>query len=323
MVCGLTSVQGARFPLPPISIPNQQAQAMSTQTTPTAVAIRSFQYTRLIDGKPVPQKSIEQALNADSAVPLKGQTWLFVSPHDDDLSIGAGLLMQAAVDAGVNVECLIVTDGCLGYCQPEQQDDIVNIRHGETIKSFKLLGIEEAQLQFLGFPDGGLTKFIGRRKAEADEPTIKEYTGLQNAFTYWLRELRPTRLFVPTKTDLHPDHQITHNELMISIFHASGKIWPELVHHLNIDNEPFEVPKVSELAVYCDFIDNPHLEIIGNDAAFDKKLDSIAEYKSQLQIAQMVEGMREAGAYEYVRDVEFRLYNAERYRELFKTNHEH
>jgi LmbE family N-acetylglucosaminyl deacetylase len=285
---------------------------MTTQTTKPSVATKSFTYTRLVDAKPVRQETIEDALNSGNETPLTEQTWLFVSPHDDDLCIGAGLLMQAAVAAGVDVECLIVTDGCLGYCKPEQESDIINIRLKETIDSFKVFDIAEKQLKFLGFPDGGLTQYIGRRKAQDNDPNIKDYTGLQNAFTYWLRELRPTRLFVPTKTDLHPDHQITHNELMISLFHASGKIWPEL-------GDPLTVPKVSELAVYCDFIDNPHLEIIGNEAAFEAKLESIAAYQSQLQIAEMVDGVRKAGAYEYVRDVEFRLYSADRYRELFRT----
>jgi LmbE family N-acetylglucosaminyl deacetylase len=285
---------------------------MATQTHTTS-GTRTFQYTRLIEDQPVRQQSIEDALNADGTLPLSEQSWLFVSPHDDDLCIGAGLLMQAAVDAGVDVQCLIVTDGCLGYCLPEQEANIADIRWKETIESFESLGIAKDHLKFLGFPDGGLTKYIGRRKAESNDPEIKGFTGLQNAFTFWLRELRPTRLFVPTKTDLHPDHQITHNELMISLFHASGKIWPEL-------GDPLNVPKVSELAVYCDFIDNPHLEIIGNDAAFETKLASIAAYQSQLQIAEMVDGVRKAGAFEYVRDVEFRLYSADRYRDLFKTN---
>ena len=286
---------------------------MTTQTTATHVATRSFRYTRLIGGKPVRQLSIEDALNAGTETSLDRQTWLFVSPHDDDLCIGAGLLMQAAVDAGVDVECLVVTDGCLGYCLPQQQSEIITIRQQETVDSFLSLGVSADQVRFLGFPDGGLTKFIGRRKAECGEPAIEGFTGLQNAFTFWLRDLRPTRVFVPTKTDLHPDHQITHNELMISLFHASGKIWPEL-------GDPLTVPKVSELAVYCDFIDDPHLEIIGNEAAFDTKLESIAAYQSQLQIAEMVAGLRKAGPYEYVRDVEFRLYSADRYRDLFRLN---
>lgn len=241
---------------------------------------------------------------------LKNSTWMFVSPHDDDLCIGAGLLMQAAVHAGVEVQVVIVTDGCLGYCGSEQKDDIIEIRRDETLRSFEVLGIPNDHVNFLGFPDGGLTRFIGRRPAADGEPTVGEYTGLQNAFTHSLRELRPSRVFVPTKMDLHPDHQITHNELMISLFHASGKIWPEL-------GDPLDVPLVHEMAVYCDFPADPNLEIVGNNSAFEVKLESIMAYESQLQIAELVQRIREDGPYEYIRDVEFQLYSPRRYRSLF------
>lgn len=243
---------------------------------------------------------------------LAGECWLFVSPHDDDLAIGAGLLMQAAVKDGVDVQIAIVTDGCLGYCRASQQADIIKIRHRETVDSFEMLGIEAERLTFLGFPDGGLTQFIGRRKAVSGEPTIAGYTGLQNSFTHYLRELRPVRVFVPTRTDLHPDHQITYNELMISLFHASGKIWPEL-------GDPLPLPEVHELAIYCDFPSSPHLEIKADAEAFKRKLDSIKAYRSQLQIAELVKSQRKGGPFEYIRDVSFRLYSPTSYRSLFEV----
>ena len=275
--------------------------------TETRTDTRTFQFTRLVHDRPEPQDSFESAFDGTADGPV---CWMFVSPHDDDLCIGSGLLIQAAAQAGVDVQCVIVTDGCLGYCAPSQEAEIIEIRREETLRSFEILGVPESQVTFLGFPDGGLTRYIGRRPAIDGEPTTAGYTGLQNAFTHGLRELRPTRVFVPTRMDLHPDHQITHNELMISLFHASGKIWPEL-------GDPLEVPRVHEMAVYCDFPENPHLEIIGNEAAFEAKLDSILAYKSQLQIAELVEQIRSAGPFEYIRDVEFRLYSPQRYRSLF------
>ena len=280
---------------------------MTPQTTQRSVSAGSFQFSRLINGRPQKRSSLVEAMETDE---LKNSTWMFVSPHDDDLCIGAGLLMQAAVQAGVEVQVVIVTDGCLGYCGSEQKDDIIEIRRDETLRSFEVLGIPNDHVNFLGFPDGGLTRFIGRRPAKAGEPTVGEYTGLQNAFTHSLRDLRPSRVFVPTKMDLHPDHQITHNELMISLFHASGKIWPEL-------GDPLDVPLVHEMAVYCDFPADPNLEIVGDNSAFEIKLDSIMAYESQLQIAELVQRIREDGPYEYIRDVEFQLYSPRRYRSLF------
>lgn len=283
--------------------------AMTSQTTRQSVSAGSFQFSRLVDGRPEKQSSLVEAMQTDE---LRNSTWMFVSPHDDDLCIGAGLLMQAAVQAGVEVQVVIVTDGCLGYCGSEQKDDIIQIRRDETIRSFEVLGIPSEQVNFLGFPDGGLTRFIGRRPAQPGEPTVGDYTGLQNAFTHSLREFRPSRVFVPTKMDLHPDHQITHNELMISLFHASGKIWPEL-------GDPLDVPMVHEMAVYCDFPSDPHLEIVGDSSAFEVKLQSILAYESQLQIAELVQRIREDGPYEYIRDVEFQLYSPRRYRSLFSA----
>ena len=280
---------------------------MDSSIERSSVSTSMFRFTRLIDDRPVVQGSLEEAVNES---PLTGRVWMFVAPHDDDLCIGAGLLIQAAVQAGVDVQCVVVTDGCLGYCQADHQDGIVDIRRLETIRSFELLGVREDQITFLGFPDGGLTRFIGRRPAAAGEPAAAGYTGLQNAFTHTLRDLRPTRVFVATQNDLHPDHKITNGELMISLFHASGKIWPEL-------GDPLAVPEVHELAVYCDFPADPQLEVHGDESAFDAKLKSIAAYESQLQIAELVQKIREDGPYEYIRDVEFNLYSPRRYRSLF------
>lgn len=282
---------------------------MKAVSSSAQVATGRFQFTRLVDGVPQRIDSLAKAMGDDRK--LAGECWLFVSPHDDDLAIGAGLLMQAAAEAGVDVQCAIVTDGCLGYCRASQQADIIGIRHRETVESFEMLGVEESHLTFLGFPDGGLTKFIGRRRAVEGEPTIAGFTGLQNSFTHYLRELRPVRVFVPTRTDLHPDHQITYNELMISLFHASGKIWPEL-------GDPLPLPEVHELAIYCDFPSNPHLEIKGDAEAFRCKLDSIRAYRSQLQISELVKSQRKAGPFEYIRDVSFRLYSPTSYRSLFE-----
>ncbi|MDA1165398.1 MAG: PIG-L family deacetylase [Planctomycetota bacterium] len=282
---------------------------MTIKTAFSTVTSGSFSFSRLVDGRPVVCGNLADAMGSEN---LHNDAWMFVSPHDDDLCIGAGLLMQAAVQAGVDVQIVIVTDGCLGYCGSEQKDDIIEIRRLETLRSFEVLGIPGEHVHFLGFPDGGLTKYVGRRKAEVGEPDVGGYTGLQNAFTNSLRELRPSRVFVPTRMDLHPDHQITHNELMISLFHASGKIWPEL-------GDPLDVPFVHEMAVYCDFPTDPNLEVAGDDSAFEVKLQSIAAYASQLQIAELVQRIREDGPYEYIRDVEFRLYSPRRYRSLFSS----
>ena len=58
----------------------------------------SFQFTRVQDGKKQRPSTLRDALGigADAR-----ETWLFVSPHDDDLVIGCGLLTDRGACAGI------------------------------------------------------------------------------------------------------------------------------------------------------------------------------------------------------------------------------
>jgi LmbE family N-acetylglucosaminyl deacetylase len=240
------------------------------------------------------------------------ETWLFACPHDDDIAIGAGLWMKAACDAGVNVHLLAATDGRMGYCSPEEKDTIVETRTAELYESCRILGLDDpAKVHLLGFPDCDLGRYLGRRPAAAGEPQVAGYTGLQNAFVNRLRAIRPDRLFMPSPMDYHPDHQQVYNEMQISIFHANGTIWPEL-------GEPTAVPEVYEMAIYCDFPEPPDLQLRCDDAAFQHKLDAVAAYQSQKQITLLVDKVREAGAYEYLREVNFKFYSSTAYNHLFE-----
>jgi LmbE family N-acetylglucosaminyl deacetylase len=266
-----------------------------------------MKFTRISDGQKQRFDNLKDAVRLEAAK----ETWLFVSPHDDDLVIGAGLWMQAAVKAGVDVQILVVTDGRMGYCTLEQRDHIADIRRKETFKSFGILGVPKENIAYVGYPDGALYTLQGRRHAQPGEAHIEGYVGLQNSFTYHLRRTRPHRVFVPTIADLHPDHQVTNNELRISIFHAAGAIWPEL-------GEPLaDVPKVYELAIYCDFPEAPQLEVQAEASEFETKLKGIATYQSQLQIARIVNGIRNAGPYEYLRELNFKFYSPSNHKQAF------
>lgn len=241
----------------------------------------------------------------------RDERWLFVSPHDDDVIIGGAMLIQWALMNGVSVDVLIVTDGSMGYCTEEQKENIKEIRRKETNAAFALLGIDD--VKWLGFPDGGLRLYQGRRKAQAGEPAqVAGYVGLQNSFTYWFRKLSPTRVFLMAESDYHPDHKVTHEEAVISLFHANNQIWPELGEGRNF------FPAVYELAAYCDFVSPPTIEINGRPEMFEKKLKSISAFSSQEEIiAPLVRILKERGPYEYVREFDFKLYDPQVYRQLF------
>ena len=269
----------------------------------------AFHFTRLVNNRKERYSSLGQVMNNPGG--LDSESWLLVGPHDDDVCLGAGLWLQAARQAGVAVRVLIVTDGRMGYCALEQRERIVQIRQAEALASFEILGLDPAQVTFLGYPDNDLFTRQGRRQARAGEATIAGYTGLQNAFTAHLRQIRPQRAFLPAPSDLHPDHQITYNEFMISVFHAAGAIWPELGQPLSAP------PLVYEMAIYCDFDSPPNLELKADQSALERKLESIAAYRSQAQIEGVVAHIRQSGPYEYLREFVFPQYSPDRYKSRF------
>jgi len=241
-----------------------------------------------------------------------GECWLFVSPHDDDIVIGAGLTLLAGLAEGAQVHAAVATDGSMGYCNLSQRDTVAKVRLAEATRSFETLGVPRSHLWFLGFPDCDLHRHRGRRFSDAGLPSdIAGASGLQNAFTHILRQVRPTRVFVPTITDLHPDHRIVNEELLISLFHAQGGIWPELGGPIA------EVPRVYEFATYCDYITPPQIRIETPLAMFERKLQGILAYASQEQIEGTLDGQRKVGPVEYLRDMEFHFYSPSSYNALF------
>jgi LmbE family N-acetylglucosaminyl deacetylase len=239
------------------------------------------------------------------------ESWLFVSPHDDDIVIGAGLVFQLGIAEKAQVHAAVVTDGRMGYCRIEQRETIAAIRAEETRKSFAILGLPPERLHLLGFPDAGLTACRGAYFCNGGTGRSGESAGLQIAFARLVREVRPNRVFLPTSSDLHPDHRIVHEELMISLFHAHGGIWPQLGEPLK------EVPAVYEFAVYCDFPEPPEIRLETPQSLLDVKLEAIRAYASQEQIGAIVDIQRGAGPVEYLRELKFHFYAPKQYDDLF------
>lgn len=235
---------------------------------------------------------------------------LFVAPHDDDAVLGSGMLLRAARNEGLEAHVVVVTDGRMGYCRLEDRDDIVGIRRRETEAAMEALG--GPYLHFLDYPDCDLDRHTGRRRALEPNPAAEGgHTGLQNSFTALLRRLTPTHVVVPTGADYHPDHQCVHRELLISLFHAYGTVWPEL-------GTPLQgLPRLYESAVYCDFPAPPTVQLEGDAALFEAKLTALEAYTSQEQIAALVTGVRDAGPFEYFREAPFTLYDSRRHRHRF------
>ena len=255
----------------------------------------------------ISSKSFSEAFEPEN------NSFLFISPHDDDAVLGSGLIIQQAIKEDIPVYLLVVTDGSMGYCSEGERDSISETRKDETYQCYEALGVKKENIIWLSYPDCQLFNYRGRSfSAKGDQTELSKANGLQNSFTYWIRKTKPTHCFLPTVNDLHPDHKIVHEEFLISIFHAQGDIWPELGESIK------STPYVHEMGVYCNFSSNPTLRINTSKELYERKIEAIREFKSQLQIESLIQIVADAGPYEYFKTLEFNMYNPSEYFDLFE-----
>ncbi|MDA8344525.1 MAG: PIG-L family deacetylase [Thermaerobacter sp.] len=120
-------------------------------------------------------------------------SFLFVSPHPDDVELGCGGTLATLARAGAEVHLAVVTDGRLGTRDPlRMPDEIALIRSKEQQAAAKELG---AKLRMLGLPDGG----------------PHDYYRLRDRAVALIRDVRPDYVFVCDPYlpyEVHSDHRM-------------------------------------------------------------------------------------------------------------------
>ncbi len=162
---------------------------------------------------------------------------LVLAPHADDETLGAGGLLMAAQRAGLQAHVVVATNGD-GYLTATMRDfqrlfptaadfrRMGTIRQQETLAAVGLLGLDDAQVLFLSYPDRGLLPML-RQYWEHDRPLRSSYIGASSSpypltynpaatysgadlladLTAILREERPDLVVIPHPVDEHPDHR--------------------------------------------------------------------------------------------------------------------
>jgi len=92
----------------------------------------------------------------------KGEKVAFLSPHDDDVVLGAGYLVKAVVASGGIPLIFIFCKGDAGYSSAEHKETIVKTRKKETVKAYTKLGAREGNLFHSEIPDFSLPPYINR-----------------------------------------------------------------------------------------------------------------------------------------------------------------
>jgi len=118
-----------------------------------------------------------------------------LSPHQDDETIGCGLLMAEKAKCGIPVAVAVATDGSNGWFSPgppPAPHDIDEIRRREWHRALDTLEVSrEARFEFR-FPDGELSDHQGE---------------LVDRVGAVFRTVRPSQVFVTRSGDPHPDHR--------------------------------------------------------------------------------------------------------------------
>ena len=185
---------------------------------------------------------------------LRGERLLVLAPHPDDEVIGCGGLIALHLRERRAVRILVATDGA----QAGERD----MREEESRRGVAKLG--EAELEFLRFPDRGLS--------DDAAPKIHEH----------LLAFRPDLILVPAPGEIHPDHL------------ALSRVFCELVQRDETLFADLAVARVAFYEVSAPLRPNALVDI--TDVA-EAKYAAIAEHASQLAVRDYVGYARGLNAY--------------------------
>lgn len=152
---------------------------------------------------------------------------LVVAPHPDDETLATGLLIQQVLAAGGKVSVLLLTSGDNNPWPQrwlERRWRIGDVgrqrwgqrRYHEVVHALHSLGVAEASLHSLAWPDLGVTE---RLLAEPREAV--------SAVAAVIAACRPNLIVFPALGDQHPDHSAAHVLVRLTLHQQADK--PQLL----------------------------------------------------------------------------------------------
>ena len=195
----------------------------------------------------------------------KGDRILILAPHPDDETIGCAGIIQQALSAGAQVQVVYLTNGDHNQIAFIVYEKRLTLRKGEfihmgevrrqeAIKAMALLGLDENNLVFLGYPDFG-TFVIFSQYWQETKPfkslltrisSVPYKDNLSFAAPYKgesilsdlekvLLGYKPNKIFVSHPADTNVDHKALYLFLQVALRDldkelSRPKIYPYLIH---------------------------------------------------------------------------------------------
>mgnify|MGYP002412367006 CR=1 FL=1 len=202
---------------------------------------------------------------------------LILAPHPDDEVLGCGGIIQQAVKMGLPVHVVFLTYGdanewsFMVYRERPvlSSRGAINmglVRYEEALKSVSVLGVSKDNVTFLGYPDFGtlniwykcwnnappyrsiLTRvtYVPYNNALRPDALYKGDDILKDVKTV-LKEFKPTKIFVSSPADHHPDHQALYLFTSIALMDLKKDltctVYPYLIHYNNWPYPPGYMPE--------------------------------------------------------------------------------
>jgi LmbE family N-acetylglucosaminyl deacetylase len=193
---------------------------------------------------------------------------LVLAPHPDDEVLGAGGVIQQAVEMQLPLQIVFLTAGDFNEWSfmlyrrtpsitPTHVRQMGVVRINEAIDAAAVMGVAPEDVIFLGYPDSGTLDILYRHWGE-DRPPYRGWLTRSTAVPYEqafrqgapykgeeilqdlktiLRDFRPTKIFVSHPADHHPDHRSLYIYLRVALWDLADEIqatiYPYLVHYPN------------------------------------------------------------------------------------------
>lgn len=250
----------------------------------------------------------------EMALPAKGERVMIFSPHADDETLGAGGFIQKAIQNGVQIYIIFITNGDgnrftsmeeFKKLYPRADDFIASgyTRQNEAKKALAILGVKEQNIYFLGYPDLGLedlanknwsTPYKSPYTQKSSSPYYNsyhqnaEYAGenLAGDIQTLLETFQPKMVLTTLPSDIHQDHAAAGVFVKRAIANAAPR--PELYFYL-IHFRHFPVPKGLHKNLYL----RPPARLLTDsyrifklsldDSTIALKEKAVLAYKSQLK----------------------------------------
>ncbi len=188
-----------------------------------------------------------------------------IEPHDDDLVIGAGGILEQLIQSGAEVDSIQVTDGRYG-----DQEDVLGLTPEELVERRKREKRLESEytgidVKFLDFEDGSLDEMIDDGGVREGSEMAEEVRRLAE----YMSETQPDAVFIPRQDEDHPDHRATYTFVQDILEETDAE---PVEFHYEVWQLPFHEANPGEI--------NSRIAVDVSDV-YDRKMNAIKIHQSQ------------------------------------------